>query len=538
MYKANPKVNEELKQRLPSPVRPSYSRTTSPLGLSEAGVAPSTLSVPDLSSGDRPQAPKHLQASRSPSPQPGSPRSPHKSPAPWAPRSPGLPSFPALPRSPGSPRSLAPQGPGRVMMEGVRGPSRSPSTGEGPRADSTSEGLEGRGRSPESPAHRRHLLPPASPESSQAHTLGVLQDQEAPRDPPSPACRKGSPALDKDKNIAFLLKELDSLRDLNNKLQDKLTLKEKELESRLVDAELQEAEVEARVCEKAGALVEEIYQAQRERDQAVMARLRLANEERDEALLRAKRLQQAAAEMERIDPEESDVDLEELLNRVNSADSAVSLERSGAVLVDLLQKARERHRKITAEEMNTVLQERDTAQAKWKRVEQELRMVREQSQTSANSSSSSSRHLAEDHHQGRARKEQLDAVQRERDRALEHSQRLEEELQALRTYQSLHQSQCDHRQPGSSLSPPSLLTPRADKTLVPRDASSPLGSLAQPAPLLAQLQQMATEQHSTQVLLQRSQQAEREANERVQKLERLVEVLRKKVGTGSVRTVI
>ena len=44
------------------------------------------------------------------------------------------------------------------------------------------------------------------------------------------------------------------------------------------------------------ALVEEIYLAQRERDQAVMARLRLANEERDEALLRAKRLQQAAAE--------------------------------------------------------------------------------------------------------------------------------------------------------------------------------------------------------------------------------------------------
>ena len=35
----------------------------------------------------------------------------------------------------------------------------------------------------------------------------------------------------------------------------------------------------------------------------------------------------------------------------------------------------------------------------------------------------------------RVSQEQLDAVQRERDRALEHSQRLEEELQALRTYQ-------------------------------------------------------------------------------------------------------
>ncbi len=43
-------------------------------------------------------------------------------------------------------------------------------------------------------------------------------------------------------------------------------------------------------------LVEEIYKAQRERDQAVMARLRLANEERDEALLRAKKLQEATLE--------------------------------------------------------------------------------------------------------------------------------------------------------------------------------------------------------------------------------------------------
>ena len=50
------------------------------------------------------------------------------------------------------------------------------------------------------------------------------------------------------------------------------------------------------ICLSPSALVEEIYQAQRDRDQAVMARLRLANEERDEALLRAKRLQQAVAE--------------------------------------------------------------------------------------------------------------------------------------------------------------------------------------------------------------------------------------------------
>lgn len=44
------------------------------------------------------------------------------------------------------------------------------------------------------------------------------------------------------------------------------------------------------------ALVEEVYSAQRERDEAVMARLRLANEERDEAFLRVQRLEESLKE--------------------------------------------------------------------------------------------------------------------------------------------------------------------------------------------------------------------------------------------------
>lgn len=39
------------------------------------------------------------------------------------------------------------------------------------------------------------------------------------------------------------------------------------------------------------ALVEEVYFAQRERDEAIMSRLQLANEERDEAIARAKRME-------------------------------------------------------------------------------------------------------------------------------------------------------------------------------------------------------------------------------------------------------
>ena len=38
-------------------------------------------------------------------------------------------------------------------------------------------------------------------------------------------------------------------------------------------------------------LVEEIYRAQKVRDESMMARIKLANEERDEALSRLKRLQ-------------------------------------------------------------------------------------------------------------------------------------------------------------------------------------------------------------------------------------------------------
>lgn len=39
------------------------------------------------------------------------------------------------------------------------------------------------------------------------------------------------------------------------------------------------------------ALVEEVYFAQRERDEAVLSRLQLANEERDEAIARANHME-------------------------------------------------------------------------------------------------------------------------------------------------------------------------------------------------------------------------------------------------------
>ncbi|XP_056152241.1 mirror-image polydactyly gene 1 protein [Lampris incognitus] len=68
----------------------------------------------------------------------------------------------------------------------------------------------------------------------------------------------GDQTVDSEKNISFLLKELDSLRDLNQELKAQLVQKERELERRQVEDELREAELEAqgweRPAEKGGML--------------------------------------------------------------------------------------------------------------------------------------------------------------------------------------------------------------------------------------------------------------------------------------------
>ncbi|KAG5265574.1 hypothetical protein AALO_G00244000 [Alosa alosa] len=486
MYRANPKVNEELKQRLPSPIRTLCVETTSQLGL------PKSLSISEPSQSASEVFDKDLPRVPPPPPKP--------------PKTSGRGSSP-LPRD-RSPDAGRPMDQDRPSIPRIRTPEVQGST----------PGTEGHS---ESPLHRHPLCVPEVPSAPPPHRCSpeVLESVKVVSSGDS---ARLVPALDKEKNIAFLLKELDSLRDLNKKLQDKLALREKELETKLLDTQLQESQMEALACDRAGALVEEIYKAQRERDQAVMARLRLANEERDEALLRAKKLQQAAIELESINPEENDMDLEELLNRVNSADSALSIERCGVAILERLQKAKERRAKITAEEMRTVMEERDSALTRCKRLEQDLLHAQEQGQTSANNA----RHLPAENNQDRVRKEELDAVQRDRDKALELCQKMEEELQTLRLFHGQHLMQTEEtavKEQGAP-TPPSSLT------------SETKGNQNQA--LLARMQLLASEHQNLQAQLRHSQDAEREASEKVQKLERLVEVLRKKVGTGSVRTVI
>ncbi|XP_040916744.1 mirror-image polydactyly gene 1 protein isoform X2 [Toxotes jaculatrix] len=450
MYRANPSVNVELRQRLPSSARQQLSSTDR-----------SGTSV-ILNHTEWPQAPQELQE-------------------PLSSCSPSLQSH----RKPVVPASSGTSG-GAVEMEMDLSPGRGPS----PRAEVCRDSHDGGGatRGAGSPALRRHLI--AADESfHQDVSSGPVQ------------------SFDRDKNISFLLTELDALREINKKLQQQLVQKEKELQRKEVEEDLREEQREARGWERPAAVLEEVLAAQKDRDQALMSRLLLANEERDEALLHARQLRRAA-ELEDFNLDDTDTDVDQLLQSVCDADSMQEVERFGSALVQHLRSAQQRRNHITAQEMKAVMEERDSSVAKCKRLEQDLIQEREQ----------------------RATKEEVLRLQTETDRALDDRRRLEAELQALRANHS------------SQDPPPS----------VPSDAASPVRTLEaapfqapphqapphQAPPLLVQLQQLSKEKQSVEAELQRCQEAEREASERVRRLERLVEVLRKKVGTGSLRAVV
>ncbi|XP_060118079.1 mirror-image polydactyly gene 1 protein [Heteronotia binoei] len=336
--------------------------------------------------------------------------------------------------------------------------------------------------------------------------------------------------LNKEQRAAFLLKELDILKASNKKLQEKLSEKDKELKTIKLDLELRDRATEAKIAERTAALVEEIHSAQRERDEAIMARLKLANEERDEVCKQMKLLEQSFEMLENINPEENDMTLQELLNRINNADSGVAIRRTGAVIVDRIYRTQERKKKITAEEMNAVIEERDAALAQCKRLEQELHHMKEQNQTSANNT----RHLTAENNQERALKEKLLVMQREREAAVHQYQKLEEELQTLRVYYSLHQSLSQEANLKDQLS--SALT-TYEKALKNREEIVSM-LLLQNEELATQLQQTVEERANMELKFQDASEASQEASKKIQKLQRLVDVLRKKIGAGTIRTVI
>ncbi|XP_028294112.1 mirror-image polydactyly gene 1 protein isoform X3 [Gouania willdenowi] len=288
----------------------------------------------------------------------------------------------------------------------------------------------------------------------------------------SPKVLKHFPTLDRHKNISFLLKELDVLRHTNNKLHHQILRMEE-------DEVLQEEQKKKKNWEEPTALMMELMSNQKSRDQAMMSRLLLANEERDEALLRVDQLQRLV-QMESVHPDspDQDQDVDQLLQRVCSSESAVEVHQVGSIILQCLRSARQRRDDIIVQEMKAVMEERDKSVGTYQQLLQQVDQ--------------------------RPTEEQLLALQRERDVASDELRRVEAELQSLQTNQISQTPPNQHEAPA----------------------------------LLLQLNQLSLDKQRVEAELRRSQEEEQQANERVQRLERLVEVLRKKVGGGAMRPVL
>ncbi|XP_044127195.1 mirror-image polydactyly gene 1 protein [Bufo gargarizans] len=311
-------------------------------------------------------------------------------------------------------------------------------------------------------------------------------------------------------------------------LREALKSKERDLETLKLDAQLLEQATEAKIAEKSAALVREVYCAQRERDEAIMARLRLANEERDEALLRVQQLQQYIREMEDINPKESDMTLQELLDKLDEAEDGADIVQNGDLILQHIKRSQERREQITAEEMGAVIIERDTARAQCKHLEKELHLLRESKQICTDIVTAQKTCFDP------ASKAPVTFLQHNQGKLMEDYKKLEEEIQTLNIYYSLHQSLSQEVNLKDQFSRAinlydEALKNREELLKVTQQQNEELGW---------QLHEAQFQNAELKESLRKATACQKEMEDKAHKLERLVDVLRKKVGSGSVRTMI
>ncbi|XP_040189022.1 mirror-image polydactyly gene 1 protein isoform X1 [Rana temporaria] len=370
-------------------------------------------------------------------------------------------------------------------------------------------------------------VPVPSPRNLSANRLLSVEKSDVQQSSDRPDLQPASSTQEWGKQDMPLLQELDYLRHTNKKLQETLMRREKDLDTLKLDAELLEQATQARIAEKTAALVEEVYRAQRERDDAIMARLRLANEERDEALLRVQQLQLVLQQVEDVNPEEGDMTLQELLGRLGEAEGGTAIHQNGELILERIRKSRERREQITAEEMGAVIQDRDAARGQCKHLEKELHLLRESKQICTDI-------VTTQRTFDPASKVPLSFLQHDENKVVEDYKRLEEELQNLRVYYSLHQSLSQEVNLKEQFSQAMTLY---DEALQNREELLSINQ-KQNQELGLQLREMQTQNVELQESLRRASSTQQEMEERGHKLERLVDVLRKKVGAGNVRTVL
>ncbi|XP_071504986.1 uncharacterized protein [Diadema antillarum] len=333
-----------------------------------------------------------------------------------------------------------------------------------------------------------------------------------------------------ERGLPLLLDELGATKDKNKALAERCSEAEREIESLQLQLGVKDAMSEAEIAAKGAALIEEIYTAQREHDEAIMGRLRLANDERDDAFARLHKYQQSKdgfdsgtdVNSNEEDNSPADATLGNLLSRLTVANDKSSIDRFGSAIVGRISKTKGRRQQITSEEMRAILKEKDMAVAKCKKLEREVIELRK------NCESSKSRNNNE-----KALKAQLDITREERDKALVAAKKLKGEIDSLKMYYSLHKS----------LSQEASLRDQFNNTLgtIEDQVKARDEVLAQTqlnnSQLAAQVRGANEERNKMAAQLQVKEQENQQLRRKHEQLERLVMVLRKKIAEGTVKTV-
>lgn len=330
--------------------------------------------------------------------------------------------------------------------------------------------------------------------------------------------------------------ELSVAQRLNLQLTDKLQRAEVEIQASKLSRDDLLAQAESKIAETGAALVEKIYQAQKERDAAVNARLQLAHSEREELLDKLRRTEREHTGFDSgvdsvYDEEESEQQtMKSLLGRLTNSETPDLIDKHGQLMADRIRTVQRNRKRMVTEELKAVIAERDAAVEKAKSLEAEVINLRKEMEIMKNQQKS-------------VDKQRLKAIQtqstqalQEKDLALKKCKRLEEEMETIRVYYSLHRS----------LSQEESLRDQFNQTmnnfesrLRARDVDIQQAQRSYDD-VVEKLKAVSQERNKLAKQLEESSKNRRKEKERADKLERLVGVLRKRIsdsGGASVATI-
>ncbi|KAK3597851.1 hypothetical protein CHS0354_029425 [Potamilus streckersoni] len=234
------------------------------------------------------------------------------------------------------------------------------------------------------------------------------------------------------RQIGILLSEIDTQKVENKKLSEKLVGSERELETLRLMMKTKELELQTQesVSAKAADLVQEVYTAQRIRDESVSGRIQVANQERDEVRLKLeaieKKLEHGGFLEMNLDEsmEDEELDREGIEQMLSHIDSPAAGDAECVNLVQHIEAIKQHRQEVTNEEMQVIMEQRDAALAKCRKLEAELMRYRGQYENS----------------QEPTYRAKLATLQQERDLAIAKCRQLEDKIQTLCIYYSLHKS--------------------------------------------------------------------------------------------------